>query len=252
LPFSIPAGITRNMASPETVGALVPHELNPRQITDEQLARLKKSMVAYGDIGGIVFNRRTKKQVGGHQRCKVLDANSKINCKYFEKPDSQGTVGVGFITDPQGIKFAYREVDWPKEIEYAAMIAANSQGGDWDDKALRQVLVLLSESEDVQVDPDTIGLEEDFTAKLFRGQELELNVQEQEQKGLENPLTSEEIQKLPSQTAMVQLFFTVKTRPGFIEVCKKLQLLYGTANITDTVEKAIYELAEQKSIRPST
>lgn len=234
----------------ENSGQLVPHELNPRDISAEQLNALRKSIEAYGDLSGIVFNRRTRKQIGGHQRVKIFGSDCPIKAKYFNEPDKQGTVGLGYITAPDGSKHSYREVDWPKEIEFAAMIAANAHGGEWNDALLRQTLVLISESD--QVDPETVGLSQDFTEKLFRGAPTpELSVQQQEKKSLERPLSDKQIAALPSQTAMVQLFFTITTRPPFIELCKKLQVIYGTANISDTVDKAVKEIAEKHGLKAS-
>jgi len=43
---------------------------NPRTITDEQLKMLNKSLQTFGDLSGIVYNRRTGNLVGGHQRLK--------------------------------------------------------------------------------------------------------------------------------------------------------------------------------------
>jgi hypothetical protein len=72
---------------PETTAALRPDELNPRQITPEQQERLKKSLAAYGDISGVVFNRRTRKLVGGHQRTALFGDDCPIEAKYLDKPD---------------------------------------------------------------------------------------------------------------------------------------------------------------------
>jgi hypothetical protein len=76
---------------------------------------------------------------------------------------------------------SYREVDWPPEIAYAAMIAANANGGDWEPTKLREALTFISEDAGATVDSETLGLESDFLEKLFRGQELQLNIQEMEQ-----------------------------------------------------------------------
>ena len=54
---------------------------NPRTITDEQLGWLKKSLEEFGDLSGIVFNRRTGNTVGGHQRLKCLPPDAKIEKK---------------------------------------------------------------------------------------------------------------------------------------------------------------------------
>lgn len=37
------------------------------------LRALQKSMAEFGDLSGIVFNRRTGNLIGGHQRIKIID-----------------------------------------------------------------------------------------------------------------------------------------------------------------------------------
>ncbi len=46
---------------------------NPRQISDEALEGLGKSLARFGVVQPIVWNRRTKTVVGGHQRLNVLE-----------------------------------------------------------------------------------------------------------------------------------------------------------------------------------
>jgi hypothetical protein len=128
------------MKTPEAVAELRAAPFNPRQISDEALESLKKSMVHFGDLSGIVFNRKTGNLVGGHQRIKHLDPKWKIMkspCK-----DSVGTVSVGNIVTPFGA-WQYREVDWPLQKEKAANIAANKHGGEWDIPKLKDILVEL-------------------------------------------------------------------------------------------------------------
>lgn len=212
------------------------HPENPRSITDEQLGKLNKSLEAYGDLSGVIFNRRTRKQIGGHQRIKLVDEDAEVDCKYFTR-DKQGTVGLGHVVTKQFGKIPYREVDWPKELEMAAMIAANTNAGDWEENQLRENLRLISESEGI--DPETIMLEPDFLEKIFAEDTLDLNVQEQEAKALTEPLTYAEVKNLPSQTSMIQLFFTISTRPKIVENMKRLQVIWGTPNLSETVKKAI-------------
>lgn len=54
------------------IAELVPNKKNPRRISDEALAGLKKSVARYGLVKPIVWNKRTKQIVGGHQRVRVL------------------------------------------------------------------------------------------------------------------------------------------------------------------------------------
>ncbi len=115
---------------------LKPNPKNPRVITDDRLDMLKRSLAEFGDLGGFVFNRKTKTLIGGHQRAKVFDQRSKIVIeKKYTKPTKTGTVAEGFVLF-DGERFKYREVLWDIVKEKAANIAANRGGGDWDDEAL--------------------------------------------------------------------------------------------------------------------
>lgn len=116
---------------------LKPAGYNPRKISKEKLAALKKSLEEFGDLSGIVFNIRTQTVVGGHQRGKVIDQDSKI----IKRPhtDKTGTVALGYVETPSG-RMTYREVDWPEIKEKQANIAANKHGGEFDDDALKAML----------------------------------------------------------------------------------------------------------------
>lgn len=105
---------------------------NPRTISDEKLAMLKKAIAEFGDLSGIVFNRKTKHLVGGHQRTKGFDPSAEIHIeKKFSKPTKTGTVAVGYVL-VNGERHSYREVEWDKIREQAANIAANKGAGEWD------------------------------------------------------------------------------------------------------------------------
>lgn len=105
---------------------------NPRTITVEKLAMLKKSLAEFGDLSGIVYNRKTKRLIGGHQRKDVLPKDAKIiQLKQHAKPTKIGTCAEGYIL-VNGERFAYREVFWDASKEKAANLAANKGAGDWD------------------------------------------------------------------------------------------------------------------------
>lgn len=53
---------------------LVPAPYNPRSISPEALAGLRGSVERFGLVEPVVWNRRTGRVVGGHQRLKVLQA----------------------------------------------------------------------------------------------------------------------------------------------------------------------------------
>lgn len=49
---------------------------NPRDITEKALAGLKASVDEFGLVEPLVWNKRFRRLVGGHQRLKTLDPNS--------------------------------------------------------------------------------------------------------------------------------------------------------------------------------
>lgn len=122
------------------VGELHPAPYNPRTITPEGLESLAASLKEFGDLSGVVKNRRTGHLVGGHQRVRILDKGWAIQKEPVK--DSTGTVALGHIVTPWGA-FGYREVDWPIEKEMAANISANKHRSDWDNVKLTPLLVQL-------------------------------------------------------------------------------------------------------------
>jgi ParB-like chromosome segregation protein Spo0J len=122
------------------------HPSNPRMISNEQLRMLADSMKEFGDLSGLVFNRRTGNLVGGHQRIQLLDKAPITITRRYPKPTNKGTTAEGFVVH-QGERFTYRVVDWDANKEMAAMIAANKHGGDWDELKLKEVLSSLKASD---------------------------------------------------------------------------------------------------------
>lgn len=137
---------------------------NPRKITTPQLRMLGKSMAEFGDLGGIVYNRKTDRLVGGHQRTTIIERDENAAIELTEEltaPDSKGTVAWGWIVS-NGVRFSYREVMWDETRERAAMIAANKHGGMWDDEKLKELVMQLAD-----VDPDLIGMSDDEITELL-------------------------------------------------------------------------------------
>lgn len=117
---------------------LLPADYNPRRISDRAMKGLRASLERFGELGGIVYNKRTGRLVGGHQRVKALAA--------------------------MGVKDAeVRVVDLPIAEEKAANLALNHPGigGEWDEALLAVVLAeverdLPTAYEELQLD-DLIG-----------------------------------------------------------------------------------------------
>lgn len=119
---------------------LLPNIMNPRRISDTQQKRPDKSMKKFGDLGCIVFNKRTQRLVSGHQRRKLLpmDLDIVIERKY-ETPNSCKTIAEGYI-EFNNEKIKYREVDADEKWESEAMVSANQNGGSWDNDLLKMEL----------------------------------------------------------------------------------------------------------------
>lgn len=113
---------------------------NPRTIYEAKLKALKASMIKYGDLSGFIYNRQTKKMVGGHQRTKVMpdDAEIKIE-KQYSIPTASKTVAEGYVLIG-GERFKYREVQADEIWETEALIAANKHGGEWNNVALKHII----------------------------------------------------------------------------------------------------------------
>ena len=125
---------------------LKPAPYNPRSISPGALAGLAKSIESFGDLSGIVWNKRTGHLVSGHQRLAALK----------EKHGDKLTIKDGVIlagTD----RFPVRTVDWDSSTEKAANITANNshiEGSFTDDLAgiLESLKVELPTFEDLRLD----------------------------------------------------------------------------------------------------
>jgi DNA modification methylase len=113
---------------------------NPRKISGEAIAGLKVSLALYGDISGIVWNRKNGELVAGHQRLKAL---KKL---YGENLVLDGSE----LRAPTGESWPVRIVDWDEKTHLGALVAANNQAiaGEFTDE-LQGILQELK-----QADPD--------------------------------------------------------------------------------------------------
>src|SRR5271156_5906059 len=125
------------------VDALRPAPYNPRVISVAQRDALRRSYLHYGDLSGITFNRKSGTLVGGHQRVALYRDAKNVQIKTKPYRDVTGTVAIGYVLIPSSegsIRMTYREVNWDADTESAARIAANSSGGQWDQKKLGKIL----------------------------------------------------------------------------------------------------------------
>jgi len=172
---------------------------NPRRISDEALKGLGYSLKEFGDLSGIVFNIRTGNLVAGHQRVKVLQA------QYGDLAIEKGYIHAN------GDRFAVRLVDWPKEKEQAANVAANSptiQGEFTED-----LQTLLNS---IQVD-----LPEVFAELNFEDLGVDLN------HDLKNEITKEEGYKTLAERFGVPPFSVLDARQGYWQERKQAWIALG-------------------------
>lgn len=127
---------------------LAAHPENPRSIDGESRRGLSASMRRFGNIAGIVWNRRTGFLVAGHQRVNVL----------MERGATLELEPEPHITDPEtGESWPVRIVDWDETIADAAMVEANNPhvAGEFTD-GLADILHRLEDEDPLMV--DDVGL----------------------------------------------------------------------------------------------
>lgn len=120
-------------------------EYNPRRMSEEMKEKLKKSIEEFGYVEPIVWNARTGRIVGGHQR---YDALMDL---YGEDYEVEVVV-----------------VDLSEDDEKVLNIALNAIRGDWDMSKLRQVFEELSIDE-----IEDLGFDEAEVEKILKRIEKE-------------------------------------------------------------------------------
>lgn len=158
---------TSKSKSPATIAELTEAEYNPRVITTKELASLRNSYLASGDLSGVVFNTASGVLVSGHQRIKTITGYKTRIVKTACKPDGKGTVALGHIevkaTDGVVFNIPYREVYWTdKQAEMAANIQANAGGGKFDEVKLGAILAELAKG---KFDIENTGMDSWSAAK---------------------------------------------------------------------------------------
>lgn len=152
---------------------------NPNRMSDDDKGRMAKSLAEFGDLGGIILNRRTGLLIGGHQRTSVLKEGT-MDIRDLDTPEPDGTVARGTLNN-NGRKYAVRVVDWDEAKAHAALLAANRFGrvGSDDPAILKDLLQKL----------DTCAIDMELTG--FTTAELEALMKN------DNPLKSIDIKKPP-------------------------------------------------------
>jgi ParB-like chromosome segregation protein Spo0J len=159
----------------------------------------------------------------------------------FQQPivvDKDMIVIVGHTRLEASKKLGFKEVpvliaDISPEKAKAYRITDNrlNQDSSWDYKLLN---FEMGDLMDIHYDLSHLGFEETEIEKIVAFEpKFESN------NDIVQDISIDEIQAPMSQVRMVQLFLNSETEPLFKKMIEKLQKIYGTSNLTDTVYKAI-------------
>ena len=127
----------------KNVSELLPADYNPRRDLkpgDPEYEKLKRSIEQFGYVDPVIWNKRTGRVVGGHQRLKVLK-----DCG---------------VTDLECVV-----VDLSEEKEKALNIALNKISGDWDKEKLA---LLITDLQGTDLDVSLTGFDAAEIDVLFR------------------------------------------------------------------------------------
>lgn len=138
----------------KSLDEIKPADYNPRKISKRDYERLKNSIVAFGYVDPIIWNKQTNHIIGGHQRYKVLK-------------------DLGF-TEVDVV-----EVDMDESKEKALNIALNKIRGEFDIERLKDLILELDVGDvDIELTGfDLSEIEEMMTRSYqdFSTEELDLD-----------------------------------------------------------------------------
>ena len=156
---------------------LVSPEWNPRQITNEELEKLKTSLEEFGYIEPIIVNDVNNHVVGGNQRLRALIAlgYDEVDCVYVHIEDLAK--------------------------EKACNVALNKISGDWDNDKLK---IVLEEIELSPIDVSLTGFDE-IELTEFKVEEIESEYLEQPPEIIEDNYQDENIEVTVEEGDLYQL-----------------------------------------------
>ncbi len=136
----------RESPAVNSVADLAGDARNPRTMSDRAAGGLRKSLERFGDLSGIVFNRRTGELVTGHQR--VAQIREQYGDRPIETVDTKAEVGLIRVDAERA--FAVRVVDWSPAKQRAANVAANNPAiqGKFSDDLTQYLLEIQAEVND--------------------------------------------------------------------------------------------------------
>lgn len=186
---------------------LKPAPYNPRTMQEVARKGLAVSLGEFGDISGLVWNKRTGHLVAGHQRLSVLQQ---------EHGDQLRIIKNTLIT-PKGEKYPIRIVDWSEDKERLANITANNPAiqGSFTEQA-RSILDGISETNQKHL------LEPLRTAELMK--QLPLG------KPLQGKTDADDIPETPTKPT---------TKPGDLYILGNHRLICGDSTDRPTIKRLL-------------
>jgi ParB-like chromosome segregation protein Spo0J len=105
---------------------------NPRTITKQARDKLAKGLKRHGLVQPVVWNKRTGRLVGGHQRLDIMD--SIMVSKLPKQKNPSKTINIDYE-----LQVAVIDVDEAKEQEIAILLNAEQAMGGWDTEKMAKV-----------------------------------------------------------------------------------------------------------------
>ena len=192
------------------ISLIKPYKNNPREIPQESIQKVVKSIREYGNNQPIVIDQDNVIVVG-HTRWKALKLLGRKKAFVIKKEFEKG-----------------------KAMAYRIMDNRSAEESKWDNKLLASELNILK---DFDFDLDLTGFNLSELENLSKDKELEFK---QDPNTLMDNFTTEFPEGMQvSHIKMVQLFLTIETEKQFKIWIAELQKQLGTDNLTDTVYKVI-------------
>ena len=192
------------------ISLIKPYKNNPREIPQESIQKVVKSIREYGNNQPIVIDKDNVIVVG-HTRWKALKLLGRKKAFVIKKEFEKG-----------------------KAMAYRIMDNRSAEESKWDNKLLASELNILK---DFNFDLDLTGFNLSELENLSKDKELEFK---QDPNTLMDNFTTEFPEGMQvSHIKMVQLFLNIETEKSFRVWILELQKQLGTDNLTDTVYKVI-------------
>ena len=160
------------------INDLISSEYNPRQITDDEMGKLKNSIKEFGYIAPIIVNKHNNHIIGGNQRYEAL------------KSLGYTDVDVIFVDEPD------------LNREKALNIALNKISGEWDETKLNNIFEEFKLQGFTKTELTGFNMEEILELELINDLEFNTELEEEHVDLPFNTELEEEHVNLPFNTEL--------------------------------------------------